>query len=313
MWAIPQPFNTITMDNTNEKKPSFFRRYRWLLIFIFLVAGGGGYYFYQQNNGGFKLTESVSEYTKKYNRSGAVVAPDQDTLADIPPVATLDSIPADTVSSVKKPDSLFGYALPVYDTLPPIYADEVVIDSAAIADSIARLAVVPTDGVIDTTTLSTQSVASPQSVLTTPAMKNADPRNDDIFDGLLPTTYQSAAAEQTFLNSYASNTISTRGAYKLVTIAGKAVLLSESPEVLEMLNTLVEEEAIAAITVSDRQGRIVYASNSRERGRLITDVYVDLPVTNEAINWMRKDGLTITGIPVFSVGGRLGTVFVVTK
>ncbi|NJC28502.1 hypothetical protein [Neolewinella antarctica] len=303
------------MDTTTDKQPSFFQRYRWLLLVLLLfLVGGGGYYYTQQNDAGFNLTDAFNRYRQEpATATGGDVIP-ADSLLDIPPVTAIDTVPTDTLPAARVPDSFMGFALPVYDTLPPIYADSVIVDSFAIADSIARLADNPMDELPEIRTVpQVPSEDDEIMVANDDVFVATSQRSDDIFDGLLPGTYQSPAAERTFLENYSAKAISTRGVYKLAAIAGKSFLLKESPEVLEIFNTLLDEEAINSIAVSDRQGRIRYASNSRERGRMAADVYVDLPVTNEAINWMRRDGLTTTGIPVFSVGGRLGTVFVVTQ
>ncbi|MTB51225.1 hypothetical protein [Lewinella sp. W8] len=289
------------METDKETSPSFLRRYRWPLLITLIIGLIGAFYTYQKQSG-FAFSNYFTTYDEPLDSSGYYAAV-KDSLLDIPPLVAPDSTILDTVSQKEEPDSLFGFALPVYDSLPPIGQD-----SLAVVDSSRAETVLVQDS-------SSTLVPTPPDPRTAPAPA-ATPESagtEDIFDGLLPATFQSPDAEQVFRATYTARTVSTRGIYKLAAIAGRSLLIDATPEVLEMLNVLAAEEAIASLVVSDRVGRIVYTSNPRERNRMVSAVYPDLPVTNEAINWLRQDGLTTTGIPVFSVGGRVGTVFVTTE
>lgn len=277
---------------------SFFQCYRWPLVIMLGIGVIGALYFLQR-----KSNFTLSDHFTKYDTNGdtaAVMGVDQDSLNDIPPIGTLDSVRVES-GPAKVADSLFGFALPVYDPLPPIISET---DGSASGDSLVT-GISPLANSADP---AVSAFAPPTS--SAPAAPPKSGSGEDIFDRLLPKSFRSAEAEQAFRSAYTAKTISTRGTYKLAAIAGKALLVNATPEVLEMLNALAGEKTIASITVGDGGGRIIYASNARERGRLVTAVYPDLPVSSEAINWMRQDGHTITGIPVFSIGGRVGTVFV---
>lgn len=262
------------MDAHKKTSPRHLRTYLFLFLLL-IVVGAAVYFFY-----GDRLRDGT--FFTRYDRRPAQVA-EPDTPVDILPLGFSDTlVTADSLDAGGLDSLVFTPSEPV-DSLPTLPLEAFPVTASSEIEP-------------DTLVTETSSAARP-----------------DEFDLLLPATFRSPTAEATFLRAYRRQVISSRGLYKLAAIAARGLLAEEQADFPAILHALEVETGVSGIIVCDRAGRVVYGTDTKLRGQDIRAIYPALPVTSESLNWMRRDGRLIVAIPVFSLGGRSGAVYVITE
>lgn len=178
---------------------------------------------------------------------------------------------------------------------------EVVIDTLKVIDSIEIMDVEPVpkkevelEKPVDTVQVVEQIYPS----------KNANSLEEDLFNQLIQVNQSKYSA------FYKKDILTYKTLFKLAAITGKTTLLEGRMQTIELFEALVEEKEIAEILVCNRQGKIIYTSNSKFKQRIIQSVLPGIRMEQDFLEHFEVGDKWLTTIPIYHTYGRIGTVVV---
>lgn len=264
-----------------KTKKSRFKKYILLLLFFVIALGTAGYFGIQKYGNAISEMGIFTKYPEREVMDTILTAIDTSSKIPIESVpinidTKIDTVKIIPIDTLKMEDSIMvGMVKPIEKERP------IVKETPKVEDTIARKA---------------------------PVLL----AKEDLFDDLLPEKTQIEGDSNAFLNLYKKDILSSKALFKLAAIAGKKVLLNQSQDMFEIFEILEMEDEIEGLLLYDRKGRIIYATNTKFKNAFITTVLPEWQFEGEGLNWIAKDGKIITGIPIYSTYGRLGTVLIST-
>jgi hypothetical protein len=135
----------------------------------------------------------------------------------------------------------------------------------------------------------------------------------DLFEKLLLPEKASKDFEDSF-NQYALEKIVTsKSILKVLSIAGKAILLDENTsENQTILEAITESENIQGILIADRKGRVIYATNRKYVNGSISNILPKIVLDSDKLFWYKEDNQTIASLPLFHTYGKIGLAILIT-
>lgn len=315
-----------------KEKTSFLKKYTWLKWLLLLPFLGIAIYFgINSLPEDFSKSDAFTQYGEL--NTDSIISPiNLDTLVETS--ALMDTITKDTSKTIDTIRQIEIASLDI-DTIGtvPTNIDSIQVEPVAFKDTIRQspLQDIPLpenredtvvsspvaapssepvkEKVIEETIVPTPSISTNPVPVTTSIVSKNSLLNETLFSTATRDTAQ--INNETF---FKNKLISSKVTLKILAIIGKDVLLNgNSADARDIFESIVEEEKVLGLLLSDQNGKIIYASNAKFLQENIKNILPELNINEPTVAWIVGEGRMATSMNIYHTYGKIGTIVLLTK